>query len=123
MLQSAASAWLFPVWTRSFKTSNQGLGGAGGWRRGGGYGSQGVEEQELCIDPKRLLSTERNLLPRHVTPLLPGHVARALVKVILRAGGVSHDLKHVAFLSAKIKAAIFLCPGSPTQASLPLLAP
>lgn len=56
-----------------------------------------------------LLSTETSLLPRRMTPPLPGHVARAFLKVIPRAGGVSHDLKHIAFLSADIKAAIFLC--------------
>lgn len=52
-----------------------------------------------------------------MTPLLPDHVARAFLKVILRDGGVSHDLTHITFLSTNIKAAIFPCLGLPRKLS------
>lgn len=81
----------------------------------------------MCIRFEMLLSTETSLFGPTRDPRPPPTTscfrvvcvcARAvLLKVILRGpGGVgSHDLAHVTFLGANIKAAIFLCPGSPTQ--------
>lgn len=66
------------------------------------FRSQELEEWELCIDWKRLLSTQTSLSPWHMTWLHPGHVVAALLKVIQSASGGSHDLQHVTFLSTNI---------------------
>lgn len=95
----------FPVWIGPLKQAT------GRIRFPGGWGARVVYRFEA------LLSTETSLLPWHLTPILPGHAARAFLKVILRAGGVSHDLKHIAFLSTNIKAAIFLCSDLPRKRS------
>lgn len=105
MLGAVESAWLFLCGPSPLKQAT------GGIRFPGGWGARVVYRFET------MLSTETSLLPWHMTPSLPGHVARAFLRVILRAGGVSHDLKHIAFLSTNIKASIFLCLGLPRKPS------
>lgn len=98
-----------PVWTEAFKLSSQGVRFPGGW---------GVR---VVYRLERVLSTETSLLPRHMTWLLPGHVVIAFLKVIQSASGVSHDLQHIAFLSANItKPSSFALSFSHTHFQTPL---
>lgn len=88
----------FPVCTEPFKPSSQRVRFPGGW---------GVR---VVYRLERVLSTETSLLPWQMTRLLPGHVVIAFLKVIQSASGVSHDLKHITFLSTNImKPFSFLC--------------
>lgn len=102
----------FPVWTEPFKPSSQGVRFPGGW---------GVR---VVYRLERVLSTETSLLPWHMTQLLPGHVVIAFPKVIQSASGVSHDLKHITFLSSNMmKFFSFLClPHTLSDITCPLTA-